>query len=420
MFVDKAKIYIKAGEGGNGVVSFLRLKTIAKGGPDGGDGGKGGDIVFLADPEKNTLADFYYQPHYRAPNGMKGGPKRCNGKCGEDIIVHVPVGTVVKDAESGEVICDLFAEGERVTVLRGGRGGKGNARFCTPQRRSPSFCQTGEKTKEYTVLLELKTIADVGLCGFPNAGKSTLLSVMTNARPKIANYPFTTLSPNLGVVKSYEGSYVMADIPGLIEGAGEGAGLGHEFLRHVERNRMLLHVVDIAGVDGRDPVEDYRTINRELAVYSKTLSALPQIVVANKMDLGEAAEENLQRLQAEVGGRVYPISAATGEGIKELSDAVWQLLVTLPKPNRIASSVTLEDESAEDSFTVERMEDGAYLVSGGLIDRLAQNVILDDVDSFRYFQKRLRELDVIKRLREAGAKEGDTVVLLDFEFEFVE
>lgn len=420
MFIDKTKIYCKAGNGGNGIVSFLRMKGVAKGGPNGGNGGKGGDIIFRADASMGNLSDFYYKVHYRAPNGESGMPNNCNGRGGENMIIRVPVGTVIRDFDTQEIVADMFYDGTEVTVLKGGRGGKGNAAFCTSRRRSPSFSQTGETTTEYALTLELKTIADVGLCGFPNVGKSTLLSVMTAARPKIANYHFTTLSPNLGVANYYDHSFVVADIPGLIEGAAEGAGLGHAFLRHIERTRMLVHVVDMSGSEGRDPYDDYLKIKAELKSYSRMLAALPAVIAANKMDEPNA-EENLKAFKKHIRKiPVVPISAAIGEGVKELTDAIWQVLKELP-PQKPLEYVPFEyGEKDLDSFEITREPDGSYLVTGGLVEALGNRVILDDVDSFRYFQKQLREKGVIAALREKGAKQGDIVIFSDFEFEFVE
>ena len=332
MFVDTAKIYIKSGDGGSGAVSFHREKYVPNGGPDGGDGGNGGDVVFVADPDMRTLLDFRYIRHYRAQNGQNGQGDMCKGKRGEDVIIKVPCGTVIKDGLSGRIMADMYKHGERKSILKGGQGGKGNARFTTPTRQAPNFSQTGEATKEISVLLEVKTIADVGLIGFPNVGKSTILSVITKARPKIANYHFTTLSPNLGVASYHGHSFVVADIPGLIEGASDGVGLGHDFLRHIERTRMLLHVLDISGSEGRDPVEDYRVINNELERYSEKLAALPQIVIANKSELPGSAE-NLERLKKAVDNEIIEVSAATAQGFDKLLGAVWRVLEKLPALN---------------------------------------------------------------------------------------
>ena len=419
MFIDKVRIFLKAGNGGNGKVSFHTEKYIANGGPDGGDGGKGGDVVFVADAQKNTLNEFYFKKHFRAENGESGGPKNCSGKRGKDLVLTVPKGTVIKDAETGKIIADVFDE-TPVVVLKGGFGGKGNARFATSRRQAPAFAQNGETTKERMVELELKTIADVGLVGFPNVGKSTLLSVVSGAKPKIANYTFTTLSPNLGVVGAYGGSFLMADIPGLIEGASDGMGLGHEFLRHVERTRMLVHVVDISGSEGRNPLEDFEKINAELKKYSKALSKVPQIVVANKIDMPDA-EENL-RLFREAYGKKYkiiPASVLIREGVDELLKEIRKKLDRLPpvQPLRYEPfSFETEDPNA---FEITRNGD-YFLVSGNLVEQLSRKVLLDDPDSFRFFQNILKDKGVISALRAKGAKDGDLIELGDVEFEFVE
>ena len=420
MFMDRAKIYIKAGNGGNGIVSFLRLKVVANGGPDGGDGGNGGDVVFVCDRDKNNLSDFYYHAHYRAEDGKRGEAKRCTGKSGQDLIVRVPQGTVIRDFESGRIIADMFYEDDRKVVLKGGRGGKGNARFCTPRRRSPSFAQNGEKTEEKAVLLELKTLADCGLVGFPNVGKSTLLGALTAARPKIANYPFTTLSPNLGVVKYFDKSFVLADIPGLIEGASEGQGLGLNFLRHVERTRMLVHVLDMSGSEGRDPLEDYRTIRRELGSYSEKLLALPELVAANKMDL-DSARENLERFKKEYPNlEVLELTAIIHEGLDELKNKILSILSELPPAEPLAYDAFEYDVKDTTSFEIEEVEEGVFAVTGGLVDDLADKVSLDDIDSYRWFERQLNERGVIAALRRAGVKDGDTVMMKDFAFDFID
>lgn len=419
MFIDVQRIFIKAGDGGDGCTSFYTEKYVSKGGPDGGDGGKGGDVVFEADPSKSSLIDFRYSQHFRAENGARGEGTFKHGKNGKDVVIKVPCGTVVKDAETGRVIADMFRAGDRATVLTGGRGGKGNARFKSSRRQAPRFSQTGEKTEEHSVVLELKTIADVGLVGFPNVGKSTILSVISAARPKIAGYPFTTLSPNLGVVRYHDTSFTVADIPGLIEGAGEGAGLGHVFLRHVDRVRLIVHVVDISGSEGRDPVEDYRTINRELKTYDKALGKVKQIVVLNKADLltDEAA---VSRFRAETGRRPILISAAARMGTDKLIDEIGKALSKLPPVEPLSFEPFVYEKPDTAGFTVVKDTDGAYEVTGGLMDELARNVVLDSSDSFHYFQRKLKDLGVIKALRAAGAEDGDTVRILDIEFEFVE
>ncbi len=419
MFVDKAKIYIKSGNGGNGCTSFYTEKYVPDGGPDGGDGGKGGDVIFTVDERLNSLTDFRYEQHFRAANGENGSSRFCHGKNAPDLIVKVPRGTIIRDAETGKIIADMYEEDATVTVLKGGFGGKGNARFKSSRRKAPRFSQTGEVTDEHAVTLELKTIADVGLVGYPNVGKSTLLSVISSAKPKIANYHFTTLSPNLGVVKRYDGAFVVADIPGLIEGAGDGVGLGTEFLRHVDRTRLIVHVVDISGSEGRDPVTDYRTINAELKKYDKRLASLPQIVALNKADLlyDDEAVKNFRR---HVRKPIYLISGATHQGIDELLDAVYEKLQTLPAAEKLEYEPFEYERRDTTDFEVTRDDDGGFDISGGLVEELARNVVLDSYDSFRYFQKKLKETGVIKALRKAGAKDGDTVRVLDVEFEFVE
>ena len=420
MFLDYVKIFIKAGNGGNGAVSFHREKYVPNGGPDGGDGGNGGSVVFVADKNLTTLIDFKFKKHFRAENGASGAGRNCTGKSGEDMIIKVPAGTVIKETSSGKVLADLFEDGETYKALVGGRGGKGNARFAHAQRQAPGFSQLGETTEEHQVTLELKTIADVGLVGFPNVGKSTLLSVLTSAKPKIANYHFTTINPNLGVVEMYDDSFVIADIPGLIEGAGEGAGLGHYFLRHIERVRLIVHIVDISGSEGRDPVEDYFKIRKELAVYSEKLAATLEIVVASKADL-PVEEGALERFEKETGKKPFVISALARQGLDELLAAIKSKVDELPPPERIAvdADATLESRP-EGGFEIIRREDGAFEVVGGLVDYLARNVVLSSYDSFAFFQKVLKDRGVIDALIEKGMKEGDTVVVADAEFEWVE
>lgn len=421
MFLDIATIFIKAGDGGDGIVSFYTEKYVANGGPDGGDGGHGGSIIFEAADNANTLVDFKFKKHFRAENGANGGAKRCRGKNGSDLIIKVPRGTVIKDKASGRIIADMFLDGERVTVVEGGRGGKGNARFATPLRKAPRFSQKGEKSVEREITLELKTIADVGLVGFPNVGKSTLLSVVSGARPKIANYHFTTLSPNLGVVERYGDSFVIADIPGLIEGASDGAGLGHNFLRHIERVRLIVHVVDISGHEGRDPYEDFIKINDELKKYSEKLGDLPQIICANKCDLiYEGIDDVIKGYEKKTGCPAVPISAVMNKGVTDLIDAIADKLNTLPKPERLEYEEFSYEERDNRSFYVSRADDGAFIVEGGLIDALQRNVVLSDSESFRFFQKCLKDKGVISRLRKEGAKDGDTIRISDIEFEFVE
>lgn len=418
MFIDRAKIFIKAGNGGNGCVSFYTEKFVPNGGPDGGDGGKGGDVILVADARKSSLVDFQFAQRFKAADGEKGASKNCNGKSGADCIIKVPCGTLVKDFESGAIIADLFNDGDKCVILEGGNGGKGNTKFKSSRRHAPHFAQTGQKTEEKTVLLELKTIADVGLVGYPNVGKSTLLSVISAAKPKIANYHFTTLSPNLGVVKYYNNSFVVADIPGLIEGASGGAGLGTEFLRHIDRTRLIVHIVDIGKSEERDPVEDYRKINKELKNYSAGLSKLPQIIALNKADI--ANSDDIKEFKKKIKKPFVLISAATRQGVDELIAVIYDTLKDLPKPAPMQFEPFIYQKRDTTSFEITRFDDGAFLVGGGMIDELARNVILDNPDSFLYFQKRLKDEGVIKALVKAGAKDGDTIRILDIEFDYVE
>ena len=418
MFLDIATIFVKPGNGGDGAVSFHTEKYVAKGGPDGGDGGKGGDIIFVADANSSTLIDFRFAKHFRAENGANGSGKNCTGRSGQDLVIKVPRGTVVKDKQTGDVLADIFYDDSRIVLFKGGRGGKGNAHFATSRRKAPRFSQTGEKTVEVELTLELKTIADVGLVGFPNVGKSTLLSVVSAARPKIADYHFTTLTPNLGVVAYGDGSFVMADIPGLIEGASQGAGLGTRFLRHIERVRLIVHVVDVSGCEERDPYDDFVKINNELREYSAKLAALPQIVCANKCDI--ATEEQIAEFERKVGQKVIPISAATRKGVDELLAAISARLAELPKQQPLEVVERREEYVDPSSFTVDIAEDGAFVVTGPLVDKLTRTTILDDYGSFNYFQKRLTDAGVIAALLKAGMVEGDTVRIADTEFEYEE
>ena len=418
MFIDQAKIYIKAGDGGNGCTSFYTEKYVANGGPDGGDGGKGGDIVFAVDPNMNSLNDFRFAKLYRAENGENGSGKFCHGKCAPDLVIKVPRGTIIRDEETGKIIADMFDADSRVTVLKGGIGGKGNARFKSSRRQAPAFSQSGRKTEKKCVILELKTIADVGLVGYPNVGKSTLLSVISSARPKIANYHFTTLTPNLGVVKYYDHSFIVADIPGLIDGASKGAGLGTDFLRHIERTRLIVHVVDISGSEGRDPVKDYYKINEELADYSPKLAALPQIVALNKADM--ATNRQIEDFIKETGSKCVAISAIIGQNVDDLIKTIYEELQKLPPVAKVDyEPFEYEDKNTRD-FYIMRDDDGAYEICGGLMDELARNVVIDNYDSFKYFQKQLKDRGVIKALRKAGAKDGDLIRIMDIEFNFVE
>lgn len=423
MFVDYVKIIIKSGDGGNGAKSFRREKYVAAGGPDGGDGGNGGSIYFEVDKDANTLINFRYNRKYKAENGKPGSGNRCFGKSGKDLVLKVPKGTVIKDFETGKIICDLSEDGQKELVLRGGRGGKGNVHFATSTRQVPDFAIDGEKGKEIEVVLELKSIADVGLVGFPNAGKSTLLSVVTSATPKIADYPFTTLDPNLGVVKTKSGdSFIIADIPGIIEGASEGIGLGLKFLRHVERTRLLLHMIDVSGLNGRDAVQDFDQINNELEKYSDKLINKKQIVVANKIDVMQdtAQLEALKKKTEEKNLEFFEISGATKQGVDELMEHIAKVLKTLPKEdifdNEDKKVYTLDEEN--DGFTIEKTGEHEYYVSGPDVENLMRRVNISDNESFAYMQKMLKKLGIEDALREKGVCEGDTVRILDWHFEY--
>lgn len=418
MFIDIATIYCKSGDGGNGYVGFHREKFVSRGGPDGGDGGKGGDVYFQADASMNTLLSFRYNQHFVAGNGEHGKGNKMTGKNGQDIVIKVPRGTIIKDAESGAIIADVFNNEEKALVLRGAKGGRGNARFATPTRRAPAFAENGFTTKKRKIVLELKTISDIGLIGYPNVGKSTLLSVISAARPKIANYPFTTLSPNLGVVKFYDDSFTVADIPGLIENASEGVGLGHSFLRHIERVRLIVHLVDISGSEGRNPVQDYQIIRKELKNYSKDLHALPEIVVVNKIDLVQNLDI-IENFEKEVNKKVAAISAITKKGVDELVALMASELKKLPEIEPI-KFVPFEYQE-EDRYAYEIEErDGVFYVTGGFVEELARKVYLDDTESFVYFQRKMRERGIIDELRNKGAKDGDTICVLDVEFVLVD
>ena len=421
LFTDKVKITIKSGDGGDGMNSFKSFKGFANGGPDGGDGGKGGDVYIVGDKDKNDLIDFRFGAKFTAGDGERGGTNNRFGKGGEDVVISVPLGTLVRDAETGKVICDVYTDGEKKLLARGGNGGKGNVRFTTARRHAPHFAQKGQKTQVHTLILELKMIADVGIIGFPNVGKSTLLSKISAAKPKIANYHFTTLSPNLGVVRYYDKSFVAADIPGLIEGAAAGAGLGHDFLRHIERTRMLVHVVDISGSEGRDPYEDFKKINAELKEYSKTLASLPQIVALNKCDVA-GAEENVKAFKKKCRKyKVFPITAVTGEGTKELIEAIFAVLDTLLPAEPIpADEFEYETPNVNEFFIDKDEEENVWYVTGGLVDMLERNVVLSDPDSMAYFQKVLKDKGVIRELKKRGVAENDTIVVGDVEFLFKE
>ena len=422
LFVDIVTITVKAGDGGNGCVSFHREKFVQAGGPDGGDGGRGGDVIFEATERMHTLMDFRYKRKFTAENGGDGMANRRSGKSGEPVVIQVPPGTIVREKSSGKLLLDLWEPGTRRVLVKGGNGGYGNQHFATPTRQAPQFAKPGEKRDVIELTLELKSIADVGLVGFPNVGKSTILSVVTSARPKIANYHFTTLQPNLGIVKQDDYSFVVADIPGLVEGAAEGVGLGHAFLRHVERTRMLLHVVDISGSEGRDPLEDFDAIMKELEAYGD-LKNRPMILVANKMDL-PGAEENLARMReklADTAIPVYPVSAATKQNFRELIYATIAMLETCPPAEPFTEEELFDVNEFESGapFTVE-VENGVYFVSGREVERLLSSINFDVEDSVNYFHRSLRRLGVIDALRDLGAKEGDSVVIDEMEFDFVE
>lgn len=422
LFVDVVSITVKAGDGGNGCVSFHREKFVQAGGPDGGDGGRGGDVIFEASERMHTLMDFRYKRKFTAGNGGDGMANRRTGKSGEPVVIQVPPGTVVREKATGKLLLDLYTPDERKTLVRGGNGGFGNQHFATPTRQAPQFAKPGEKREVIELTLELKSIADVGLVGFPNVGKSTILSVVTAARPKIANYHFTTLQPNLGIVKHGDDSFVLADIPGLVEGAAEGVGLGHAFLRHVERTRMLLHVLDISGSEGRDPLEDYDAIMKELEAYGD-LKNRPMIVVANKMDL-PGAEENLKRLRDKLAGTgidIYPVSAATRQNFDALLYATVRMLNACPPAEPFLEEALGDADALAQGtpFAVEK-EGGIYFVSGREMDRLLESVNFDNEESLNWFHRSLRRLGVIDALRAEGAKEGDSVVIGDMEFDFVE
>ena len=425
MFVDSAKIYIKAGDGGDGCVSFHREKYVAAGGPDGGDGGKGGDIVFKADDNLSNLIDFRYKRKFVAERGKDGSAKNCTGGNAPDLVIKVPRGTVIKEAETGRILADISGD-EPVVICKGGKGGRGNSHFATSTRQIPRFAKPGFRGDEYEVQLELKLIADVGLVGFPNVGKSTLISVVSAAKPKIANYHFTTLTPVLGVVRLDENSsFVMADIPGLIEGASEGVGLGHEFLRHVERCRLIVHVVDVSGCEGRDPIEDFEAINRELENFSEELAEAPQIVAANKCDM--ATPEQIERFKeyvTEKGYKFFEISAATTKGTQELVKAVYEDLVKLP-PVKKFEAQPLTQEELDDKLLSKKdfsvtVEDGVYYVEADWLWDVLRSCNMEDYSSLQYFQRVLRSTGIIDKLEEMGINEGDTVNIFDFEFDFVE
>lgn len=427
MFADRAKIYIKSGKGGDGHVSFRRELYVPNGGPDGGDGGEGGDVIFEVDEGLNTLADYRHKRKYTAQDGEQGGKKRCHGKSAEDIVLKVPEGTVIKEAETNKVIADMSGENRRQVVLKGGKGGLGNMHFATSTMQVPKYAQPGKPGQELYVTLELKVIADVGLIGFPNVGKSTLLSRVTNAQPKIANYHFTTLNPNLGVVdfSDGEGGFVMADIPGLIEGASEGVGLGHEFLRHIERTKLMIHVVDAAGIEGRDPIEDIYKINKELEEYNEEIAKRPQVIAANKTDLIYPGDEEdpVERLKKEFepkGIKVFPISGATGQGMKELLYYVREQLKTLDqKPVIFEQEYFPEEEliNIDLPYSVE-VEEDEYVVEGPKIEKMLGYTNLDSEKGFAFFQKFLKDAGILDELEKAGIQEGDTVRMYGLKFDY--
>ncbi len=427
MFVDTAKIEIKAGAGGNGCVSFRREKYVAAGGPDGGDGGRGGNVVFIADDKMTTLMDFRYKKSYTAERGKDGTAKKCSGKDGKDLVIHVPAGTVIRDEATGLVLADMNVPGKCFIAAKGGNGGWGNTHFATPTRQAPNFAKNGLPGGQRTVILELKLLADVGLVGFPNVGKSTLLSTVSSAKPKISNYHFTTLIPNLGIVSPIKGekAFVMADIPGIIKGAHQGIGLGHEFLRHIERTRLLIHVIDVSGCEGRDPLKDFEIINQELQKYSASLAKKEQIVAANKLDLlyDSNAYEAFEREITKRGLRIFPISAATKQGINELISYVAQRLSNLPIPvlfDEETGETAEYDKESPLTFTVTKRAADFYEVSGTLVDKIMSSTNFADQESIRFFQRALRSKGIIDALREKGAGEGDTVKMLDFEFDFID
>lgn len=424
MFVDQVKIFIQSGNGGNGAVSFRREKYIPNGGPDGGDGGKGGDIIFEVDEGMNTLMDFRHKKHYKAQRGEDGGKNRCHGKDGQDLIIKVPPGTMIKEVESNKIMADLTGEIQSRVLLKGGKGGKGNQHFATATRQAPRYAEKGKEGKEYWVILELKVIADVGLVGFPNVGKSTLLSVMTNAEPKIGNYHFTTLNPNLGVVKNpYGRDFIIADIPGIIEGAHEGIGLGHDFLRHIERTKVLVHVVDAASLEGRHPVEDINKINFELKAYNEELSKRPQIIAANKTDITDSDKNVilLQKTFESKGIKVIPISAATKKGLKSLLIEINKLMEQVDrKPVRFNEDFDYfqEPEEINEPFVVNKVNSNYYVVEGVGVEKMIGYTNFESEKGLAFFQKYLRDQGIIDALEKEGIQEGDTVKIYDLEFDF--
>lgn len=421
-FIDRVKIYVQAGTGGNGTVAFRREAHVPKGGPSGGDGGRGGSVIFVATNSLSTLLDLRYYREYKAQNGEKGHAKKMHGADADDLVIRVPVGTCVYDDDTGNIIADLTKDGQRAVIAKGGRGGRGNARFASSRNPAPKICENGEPGEKFNLRVELKLLADVGLVGFPSVGKSTLLSVVSKARPQIADYHFTTIVPNLGVVQVKDGrSFVMADLPGLIEGASQGKGLGHQFLRHIERCRVIVHIIDMSGSEGRDPYEDYVTINKELGEYEYRLLERPQIIVANKMD-GNEAEENLKKFKEKLGNqKVFPIIAPIHEGIDAVLYAVADALETAPdffNQEEEQESVLYTYKEEEKPFTIHNKGNGVWEVTGKKVERLVQMASFTTDDGFQRFALQIRNMGIDDALREAGCEDGDTVRLYDFEFEF--
>ena len=421
-FIDRVKIYVQAGTGGNGTVAFRREAHVPKGGPSGGDGGRGGSVIFVATNSLSTLLDLRYYREYKAQNGEKGHAKKMHGADADDLVIRVPVGTCVYDDDTGNIIADLTKDGQRAVIAKGGRGGRGNARFASSRNPAPKICENGEPGEKFNLRVELKLLADVGLVGFPSVGKSTLLSVVSKARPQIADYHFTTIVPNLGVVQVKDGrSFVMADLPGLIEGASQGKGLGHQFLRHIERCRFIVHIIDMSGSEGRDPYEDYVTINKELGEYEYRLLERPQIIVANKMD-GDEAEENLKKFKEKLGDqKVFPIIAPIHEGIDAVLYAVADALETAPdffNQEEEQESVLYTYKEEEKPFTIHNKGNGVWEVTGKKVERLVQMASFTTDDGFQRFALQIRNMGIDDALREAGCEDGDTVRLYDFEFEF--
>lgn len=421
MFIDRARIHVVSGNGGNGMSSWRREKYVPKGGPSGGDGGRGGDVILIVDANTNTLIDFRYKRKFVANNGVNGQTKNMHGQHAEHTYIKVPPGTLVKDADTGEVVADLTKVGQQAVIVKGGRGGRGNARFVNSVNRAPTFAENGAPGAERFLQLELKLLADVGLVGYPSVGKSSIISVVSAAKPEVAAYHFTTLTPVLGVVSLDEGhSFVLADIPGLIEGANEGIGLGHDFLRHIERTKVILHVLDVSGLEGRDPIEDYNKINNELKLYNEKLATRPQLIVANKMDLAEA-QENYQRVaeyMKELGHEIYPVSAATGEGLPELMHQTAKLLLEhIEAPEETDNTIVYEAKQEED-FTIGRDADGAFLIRGRGIERLVAMTNFDNDEGVRRFQQLFKRIGIENALKEKGVQEGNTVRIGEMEFEF--